>query len=360
MIQDGAGASQRGYIERDHAAEAGLLPAGDFVLGMRRQAGIEDALDLGMIFKEAGESDAVGVMLGHAHGQSFDSARNQKAIHGSQAGAGGALHEIDALGVFWLRQDDGAAEGIAMAIQIFRHGMDDDARAKFDRLLEIRAEECVVDDENQFSRVRDFRDGGDVGNFHCGIGGRFDVDHARVWLDGVGDGCGRRRVDKTEFHAELHEELRGQAVDAAVNGFGDDGVVAGAQKAKDGVDRGHARGENVGGRAAFETRHRALEGLAIRMRGAGVVESFVLAHRILDVRGGLVDGRDDGAGGGIRFLSDVDGIGGKTHAGSPFYCGLSARLAHRAEASLPAGRLAPPLQNQNRQRITLAQNFRAA
>jgi hypothetical protein len=314
--EDSAGIGQSGYIEGDHSAEAGLLMARDFVLGMVGQAWIVDALHAGVTFEEARERDAVGIMLSHAHGQCLDSAGNQEAIHRREAGTGGALHEIDALGIVRLRKNCGAAKGVAVAVQIFGHGMDNDARAELDGLLEVRSEERVVDDEDGFVRVGDARDGGDVSDFHRGIRGRLDVDHARVGLGGPLDGLGRTSVNKTEFEAELNEELSGQAEDATVDGFGDDGVIAGAQETEDGVNRGHAGSEDVGLRAAFEARHGALERLAIGMLGARVVEAFVFAEGGLHVRGSLVDGRNDGAGGWIRLLSDVDGIGGETHGSS--------------------------------------------
>ena len=45
----------------------------------------------------------------HAHGQRLDAARDQEAIHGREAGSGGALEEIDFLGVGGASEDDGAA-----------------------------------------------------------------------------------------------------------------------------------------------------------------------------------------------------------------------------------------------------------
>src|SRR6266571_1464337 len=49
------------------------------------------------------------------------------------------------------------------------------------------------------------------------------------------------------------------------------------------------------------------------MIGTRVVEPFVFAKFLLDVGGGLVDGKNDGAGGGVGLLPDVDSIGGETH-----------------------------------------------
>jgi len=57
--------------------------------------------------------------------------------------------------------------------------------------------------------------------------------------------------------------------------------------------------------AAFELGYSALERFAIGMICSRIVISFVLAELFVDVRGGLIDRRDNGSGGGIRFLPDM-------------------------------------------------------
>ena len=118
-----------------------------------------------------------------------------------------------------------------------------------------------------------------------------------------------RSVNKTEFHAELNEELRGEAVDSAINGAGKNGVVAGAEQSKDRIDCSHAGSKDVSSDSAFEFGDGAFEGFAIRVVGARVVVAFVLAEGFLDVGGRLIDRRDDGAGGGIRLLSHMNRVG---------------------------------------------------
>src|SRR5262245_40555526 len=91
--------------------------------------------------------EAIGVVLQHADGERLDATRNQEAIHGGKTRAGRALDEINFLGVFLFCEDDGAAGGVAVAVKIFRHRVDDDVSAKFNWALEIRAEKGVVYDE---------------------------------------------------------------------------------------------------------------------------------------------------------------------------------------------------------------------
>src|SRR5579871_4082778 len=100
-----------------------------------------------MSVEMASHRNAVGVVLEHAHGERLDAPGNQEAIHRRESGAGGTLDEINFLGVFRAGEDDGAASGVAVTIEVFRHRVDDDVRAKFNGTLEIRTKESVVDDE---------------------------------------------------------------------------------------------------------------------------------------------------------------------------------------------------------------------
>ena len=70
----------------------------------------------------------------------------RKQSMGAEAGAGGALNKINFLGVLLTREDHRAAGGVAVAVEILGHGMNDDVRAKFDGPLQIGAEESVVHD----------------------------------------------------------------------------------------------------------------------------------------------------------------------------------------------------------------------
>ena len=162
--------------------------------------------------------------------------------------------------------------------------------------------------------VGELAHGGDVGETHGGIGGRLDVKHFGVGTHRTQHDGGVGGVDKTEFETEVHEELRGEAVHAAIDCFGKHDVVTGAQQAEHGVDCRHARSEDVGGMATFQFCNGALQSFAIGMIGAGVIVSaFGLAQFLVNVGGSLVDRSDHGACGGIGFLSNVNGVRRKSH-----------------------------------------------
>ncbi len=64
----------------------------------------------------------------------------------------------------------------------------------------------------------------------------------------------------------------------------------------------------------FQLGNRAIEGFEVWMVCARVIVAFVFSKFFVDVRGGLIDWCDDGPGGGIGFLPDMNGVGGKTHS----------------------------------------------
>ncbi len=191
---------------------------------------------------------------------------------------------INLFGVFRARQDRSAASSVAVAVEIFRHGMDDDVRAELDGALEIRTEECVVDDErdaafgSQLAKRREVRDS------QSRVRRSFHVQHLCVWAERAEHGVLRRCVDKSKFKAEVNQELRGQAEDSAVNGFGDYRVIARTKQAEDSVNGGHAGSKYIGALTAFQFGDGALQSFAIRMIGSRVVVAFVFAELGLDIR----------------------------------------------------------------------------
>src|SRR5881409_2618299 len=81
-----------------------------------------------------------------------------------------------------IRRHHRAAYDVAVTIQVFRRGVDDDVRAERDRLLQRGREEGVVDDDDRADAVRGRRRGPHVGDAQQGIAWRFDPDHARPKL----------------------------------------------------------------------------------------------------------------------------------------------------------------------------------
>ena len=93
-----------------------------------------------------------------------------------------------------------------------------------------------------------------VGDDHRGVRRSLHVNHFRVRLDCLLDLLQAGGIHVTEFQAELDQQLRGEAEDAAIDGLRKNGVVARAEQTKHGINGGHAGSEDVSGVAAFEFR----------------------------------------------------------------------------------------------------------
>src|ERR1700730_16842113 len=93
-------------------------------------------------------------------------------------------------------------------------------------------------------------------------------------------------------------------------------MISRTQHAKNRVDASHPGGKCVSAVAIFKFGESALQCLAVRMVGARVIVALIFPQLLVDVRGCLIDGRDDGSGGRIRFLSDVNSVSGEAH-GTP-------------------------------------------
>ena len=221
------------------------------MLRMRRKPRVDHAFYFPVRLQKLRHCHPIQIVAVHAHGKRLKSTRNQKAIHRRETGSSGPLHEIYFFGVFGTRKDHRAADAITVAIQVFRHRVDDDMRPQRDGLLQIRAEECVVHYKRQISFARELRHGRQVCDYHRRIRRRFDIHHFRVWFDGGLHFFEARSVHVAEFHPKLDEQLSRQPENSAVHCLGQDGVIAGTQKPEDGVDRRHSGGEHISGVASL-------------------------------------------------------------------------------------------------------------
>src|SRR5580704_9179014 len=65
--------------------------------------------------------------------------------------------------------------------------------------------------------------------------------------------------------------------------------------------------------SALQLRQRAFQRFAVGMIRPRIVVTFVLPQFFVYVRRGLIDGRDNRSRCGIRLLSHMNGVGGKSH-----------------------------------------------
>ena len=282
---------------------------------MRWQAGVIDLLGRRVLGEELRHAPAILVVLAHAHGQGLRAAHDEEGVHRREDRARGVLNEGHLAGLFFIVEHDHAADAVAVAVQVFRRRVHDDVGAEFERALEVRAHERIIDDEADAAAPGDLGDGGDIDQRHHGIGRRFDEDHAGLGARRVFDVLRLARVHVAELEAELAEHLVEEPERAAVGVVADDDMIAGPQQRHHRVDGRHAGGEAVAEAPAFERRQIPLARQPRRVLRARVLEAFVLAYAYLRVGRSLIDRHADGAGRRVRFLSGVNGDGREFHRG---------------------------------------------
>ncbi len=98
-----------------------------------------------------------------------------------------------------------------------------------------------------------------------------------------------------------------EAVGSAVHVLAADDMVAGGEQLEDRIERRQPRAEGKAMGAPLQARDAALQSFPGGILGPGVLVPFVASEPLLDVGGGLVDRRHDGAGERVGGLAGVDG-----------------------------------------------------
>ena len=181
-----------------------------------------------------------------------------------------------------------------------------------ERPLDIGAGERVVDDDADTVAMRDRARRGKIGDPQHRVGRRFDEQVFGLGRDRWLDELELRRIDVGEVEPELAADALEETERPTVGVVADDEMIADSSRVKHRVDRGHARGKGERGRAALDGREIGFERHPRRILRASVFETLVLAEPLLDVGGGLINRRDDGAGGRIGFLTGVNANGAES------------------------------------------------
>ena len=291
---------------------------------MRSQAGVVHALDRWMRGEEVRHRARVRAMHGHACAQRAAAAQDQPSAERRQRRAGDVQPVRDLLRQrIVLREHQRAAEHVAVAAEILGGRMHHHVRAQRQRALQQRRGEGVVGDDHGTRRVTDFRQRGDVADLHLRVRRCLDPQQVDTLRAGVADRIKVGHVDQLRRDAAFRQVFGADHAQAGVAVVRDQHARAVGQAFEQDADRRHARSESAGRFAAFQRRQRLAQAVVGRVALALVlVAGHALAGRAVAEGGGEVDRRRDRAGGGIRFVADVDGHGFgaklRTHAtGSP-------------------------------------------
>ena len=220
-----------------------------------------------------------------------------------------------------IHQD--AAQGVAVAAHVLRHGMNHDVEAVVDGLQERRRGHGVVHDGGNAAGAGHLRHRRDVNDVAGGVADALAEHRLGVGVDELVQVLRGVPFRETRLDTQLRQHVREQRVGAAVKLRDGDEVVPRLRQIEQGiVHRGAAGGERQGADAALELgdallQHRlgGIHDAGVDVAGHGQVEQVGAVLGIVELVGdGLVDGHGDGMGGGVRLVAAVDGDGFVFHA----------------------------------------------
>ena len=327
----------------DGSAAVGEVLLIQGVVGVIRQRGMVDLLDLGMVGQELDDLLGVLHMALNAQAQGLGTLQQQEGVErrdgrtgitqqdgadvGDESGGAGCISEGHAvvagvgsgdvavlaagLPVELSAVHDDAAQRGAVAADELGSGVDDDVSAMLDGTDQVRGAEGVINDQRQAMLVSDGCDGINIRNITVGVAQSLEVDSLGVGLDRVLDLFQIVSVHEGGGDAELGQSVLQQVVAAAVDGLLSHDVVAGLSQCLDGVGDGSCTGSSSqSSHAAFQSGNALLEHIlggvgqtAIDVAGVGQTKavSGVLAVAE-DIGSGLVDRHSTGIGSGIGLL----------------------------------------------------------
>ena len=246
----------------------------------------------------------------HAQMQGLQPAHGQEGVERAGDGADRVLQEAHLLGQLVTPGDHDAADDVGMAIEVLGGRVQHQVGAVFQRALQHRRAERVVDHQDQAVLLRKCGHLGQIDQLEHRVGRRFGPDHPGFRLQRCLHGFGIIQVDKAEIETgRAPAHFLEQAVGAAIEVVHCDDVAARIQQIQ---HRGGCRqtgGEGEAGDTALQVRHAALVSHAGRVLAARIFIALVLAGTALHIGGGGVDRRHDGAGAGIGLLAGMYGAG---------------------------------------------------
>src|SRR5215471_4338386 len=116
--------------------------------------------------------------------QGLQASQDEKTIERASDCADRILQKCNLISEFLVfPNNDHAADQVGMTVQIFRCGMHNDIKTRFNRSLDPWSSERIIANGNQLSFACDFRDCIKIDELEQRIARGFDPNHTRVWLD---------------------------------------------------------------------------------------------------------------------------------------------------------------------------------
>src|SRR3989338_6973416 len=133
-------------LKGQHPAEPAHLFFDQGILWVAFKTWIINFLDMLVLFQMPGDGQGVGLMSFHAGDEGLDPAQDQPRVEGRFGNTQGVDPKAAAGFQVLVPVDDRSADNIAVTVQIFGRGVDDNVRSKIKRTLKIRTQKRIIHD----------------------------------------------------------------------------------------------------------------------------------------------------------------------------------------------------------------------
>ena len=227
-------------LEGDHAAEGCHLAAGQIVLWVTLQSGIDDAGHGWVALQEAGHGEGALAVACHAQREGGDAPRDEPRVEGARCPAQ-VYERFLADAVDSLRgSNDEAAQGVSVPVQVLGRAVQDEVGSQLQRSLQAGAGPGRVHHQKCACLVGDLGERLQVGQDEDRVGGRLHVHQLGIRLQRCTDlrqVAGIRQGDLDSLAGQVVGEQRRRA--GVADHTGDQVVALAEEGERDGRHRGH-------------------------------------------------------------------------------------------------------------------------
>jgi hypothetical protein len=162
--------------EHTTAKSVAVLLLGDMSVGMRVKAGVVDSNDQRRSLKSSGNSIGVAAGLTGSQVQGLETTVGEPGVEGGGDSANGVLEEAQASLELVAVKGGNTHDYIAVTIDVLGDTVNDDIGTEVERVLDVRREESVVDNDEDTMLVGLSDNSSDIDEAQCRVARSLDPD----------------------------------------------------------------------------------------------------------------------------------------------------------------------------------------
>ncbi len=306
-------------LQSDDGAEARLLTSCDIVARMAGKARVIDAFDVRLLLQPLGEAERVAGVMIESRVQRAQSTQRHEAVERCSGDTKTVGPPYQLLMQLLGARDDGAADDVAVAVEVLGRRMNDEVGPQSERLLPGRRQKRVVDHDQRATRLAKGGARFDVGDAQKRIARRLDPKER----------CGfGHRVPQRGLIAEVHEidvalaalpPSIEQPVGTAITIVGRNDATPVGNEIAEQRDGRHAGSGDDSTDPELEIRKRLSQKIARRIPGASVVVAAFLSEAAEGKGRRQMDRRHHRAGLVVAFQARAHGLRDLVRSGETLF-----------------------------------------